>query len=173
MVVRLAHAYIYLLLVLELLLLIALLVVHASVLMGATELYVEFGKALFIGTVLGAIPTFSYIKNAHNWKDEIKYCPKWMWKSALLFQGYGVLVLIVHLIALTDGNHLFGPSLSFSALPLGFSAISFCILFVVVRTDALDDSELIKRTRESILFIAICVLSYLGNQIIDIYHLKR
>ena len=154
MIVRLARVYIYLLLALEALLFASQLVLHASVCVGAKEPYSKYGAMLFRAAIIVGIPAIAFVKDSLQWKKQIARCPEWMWKAALMFSAYGLLVLCMQSI-FPEGRSLGEQTLTVSSFPLGLDAISFCVLYSVLWSGALDKDALVTRTRNSLIIVAL------------------
>src|SRR5271170_6778832 len=144
MVARLAYAYVRLLLALELLLLSGSLLVHLSVAIGTNKLYAAYGLILFRGAVIVGIPTVSFVKDSLKWKDQVKSCPEWMWKGSLMLGVYAIFITCLQAI-FPAGDSFSEQTLTISGVPLAFEAISFCILYSVLRLGYQDKSEVIVR----------------------------
>jgi uncharacterized membrane protein (DUF441 family) len=69
------------------------------------------------------------------------------------------------LIQVLFGNsHPSDSDLVISGFPIGFDAITICILYPVLRPGCLDGPELIKRTAASIMIVALGVIAFLAYQ---------
>ena len=156
MIVRSAYAYVRLLFALELLLLVASLLLHLSVFMGAKEPYLGFGAPLFRAMVVVGLPVFAFIKDSLRWVDQIKSCPEWMWKGALSIGVYGLLTPFLQALFPQ------GQSLMWSGFPLGFEAISLCILYSVLWAGYLEQSDVVRRASHSLVIVAVCVIAFLA-----------
>src|SRR5438105_14130591 len=92
---RLAYVYIGALLALQVLLFAASLLLHLSVFIsGPNEAYAKFGPSLFRASVFVGSPLIAFVRNG-MWTDQIKSCPKWMWKGALGLGVYSLLIVSV------------------------------------------------------------------------------
>ena len=112
---------------------------------------------LFRGEVIVGILVIAFVKDGLRWMDQIKSCPKWMWRAALILGVYGLFSSLLP----------YDPSISapwtMSGLPLGFDAISFCILYSVLGPGYLEKSEVVRRALHSIIMgtlIVIVCLAY-------------
>ena len=139
-----ARGYVVVLIALQLLLFSASLLLHISVLLGAVEPYASYGLTVFGTAVIVGIPVFAFIKD--YWSDQIRNCPGWMWKVAL---GFGVYSLITMLL-LFSGLRYWELPMTLSGVPLGFEAISFCVLYPVIRQRYLSEPEIARRAMCSV-----------------------
>lgn len=169
MIARLAYAYVRLLLALEVLLFTASLLLHLSVVVGLKKPYDEYSAMLFRGTVIVGIPAGAFIKDGLRWLDQIKRCPKWMWRAALTLGGYGLLIAFVETTLLKDAP-FFERSLTISGLPLGFDAVYSCVLYSVLWTGCLDKSEVINRARNSVIFVTLGVIVFFAYRAGYLHH---
>jgi hypothetical protein len=161
MSVRLAYAYVRLLLVLELLLFTGSLLLHLSVCIGAKRPYAEYGVILFRGMVIVGVPITAFIKDGLGWMGQIKSCPQWMWKAALILGAYGLFILCLQVIV-PEGASISDQTLAVSGFPLGFDAIYLCILYSVLSTDYLAKSEVSRRALHSVILITLSVIVFLA-----------
>ena len=134
MIVRLAYFDVRLFFALESLLVTASLVVHVSLFfMGATPANLKYSSVLFRGAVIVGIPVTAFIKDGVRRIDQIKSCPRWMWKGALILGIYGPLTLVLQLVCFGQGSSFeVNPTFMTSGFPLAFEAISICILYAVL-----------------------------------------
>lgn len=161
MIAHLAYAYVRLLLVLEAMLFAASLLLHVSVLAGATRPSGEYGLLLFRGTVVVGVAATPFIKDGLSWKEQIKRCPRWMWKAALTLGVYALFILCLQTIFTEDVPLLDRGALTVSGFPLAFDAISFCILYSVLRAGYLDKREIVRRVLISAIWIFLGVVTLL------------
>ncbi len=153
MISRLAHAYVWFLLTLEILLFTLSLLLHGSLLMGMKEPFAEYGGALFRGTVLVAIPVGALVRRESGWRNQIKSCPAWIWKSVLIICVYGVVVTCLEEICINGGS-ITRRAFAFSGFPLSVDAISICILVSIGWRRYLTESELARAAGTSLAMIA-------------------
>jgi drug/metabolite transporter (DMT)-like permease len=173
MIARLAYTYVGLLLVVELLLFISSLLLHLSVLIGARAPFAEYGLMLFRGTVIVGVPATAFIKDSLRWRDQIKSCSKWMWKTALGAGIYGLFIFCLQAILAPKHASLSDMALTLSGIPLGFDAITFCILYSVLWRDYLEQSEVARRTLHSVLFVVFGVAMFLAYRAGYLHHPKN
>ena len=160
MIRRLASAYVYFLLVLEMLLLAASFSLHVYVFAGGKGLYADCGSMLFRGAVAMGFPATPFVKDSFRWVAQIKSCPKWMWRAALTLGVYGLYLGLLTLIFESASSS--GNALTLSGVPLGFEAISVCILYSVLREGYREKSEVVRRVRYSIILVAVGVMFRYG-----------
>ena len=171
MVARLACAYVRGLFVLEVLLFAASLLLHLSVFItGTNEAYVAFGLPLFRATVIVWIPMAVFIKDSLKWTDQIRSCPKWMWKTALAFGLYGIFIAVLQAV-FPQGDSFSEQALTVSGFPLGFDAIALCILCSVLRSDCMEKSEVVRRATLSIVLATVGVILFLAYRAGYLHHL--
>jgi len=101
--------------------------------------------------------------------DQIKSCPTWMWKAALILGVYGLFILCLQAI-FPQGTSISDQALTISGFPLGFDAISFCILYSVLRSGYLDKSEVVRRALHSVIFVALGVTAFLAYRAGYLHH---
>jgi len=168
MIARLAYAYVRTLLVLETLLFTASLLLHLSVLiLGPNQAYAKLGIPLFRATVIVGIPVIAFAGGG-MWMNQIKSCPKWMWKGALTLGVYALLFACVQ-IFFSEGT-LFEQAPTVSGFPLGVDAISLCVLHSVLWTDYLEKSEVVRRAMHSVAFVALGVIVFLAYRAGYLHH---
>jgi|tagenome__1003787_1003787.scaffolds.fasta_scaffold20327263_1 hypothetical protein len=156
---RLAYVYVGVHLALLVLLFAASLLLHLSLFIsGPNEAYAKFGPSLFRASVFVGSPVMAFVRNG-MWTDQIKSCPKWMWKGAL---GLGVYSLLIACVQMFFSARPIVEQITISGFPLAFDAIFVCILYSVLWADYLQKSELVLRTLESIAFVILIVVLFLG-----------
>lgn len=171
MIVRLAQVYVRTLFMVEVLLFAASLLLHLSVfIVGQTQAYAKFGMPLFRATVIIGIPVTAFVVDG-NWLNQIKICPKWMWKGSLTIGIYALLITCVQTV-FSEGA-FFEQALAVSGLPLGFDAISICVLNSVRRPDYLKQSEIVRRALHSVVFAALGVIVFLAYHAGYLHHQAR
>lgn len=159
-VARFAYAYVRFLLVLEALLFVFSLLLHLNVLLGARGLFAEFGGILFSGTVIVGIPVIAFMKDSLRWMDQLKACPRWMWKIALALATYSLAVLCLQAV-FPEGVSFSKQALTISSFPLGFEATSLCILYSVLWSGYLTKSEVVKGAGKSLLMVSLGLIAFL------------
>ncbi len=168
LIARLAYVYVRSLLLFEVLLFSASLLLHLSVFItGPNESYAKFGLPLFRATVIVGVPVIAFAKDG-AWKNQIKSCPKWMWKGALGLGVYAVLIAGAQTI-FSEGT-FFEQALTVSGFPLGFDAISLCVLHSVLWSDYLEKSEVVRRAMHSVAFVTLGVIVFLAYRAGYLHH---
>lgn len=153
MITRIAHIYVRVLLVFELLLFGLSLLLHVGEFIVGADGYERYGALLFRAAVFVGLCVPAFIKDSLRWVEQIRTCPKWMWRAALMLWAYAILIAVMQMVG-------FHPALVISGFPMAFEAISCCILYSVLRRPIFTDSQLIQRARNSVLFISfIAVMS--------------
>ena len=160
MTTRIAVAYARVLFLLELLLFSASLLLHMSALLGAKKPFANYGLMLFPGAVIVGLPVMAFVKDSLRWVDQIKSCPKWMWKGALAFGVYGIFTLLLQVI-FPEGSSIDDQTLAVSGFPLGFEGISICILYSVLWSGYLEERETVRRALHSISFVGVGIAAFL------------
>ncbi len=160
MAARIACGYACILLGAEALLFVLSLILHSAVLVGAKGPFTSYDVALFRAAVIVGIPITAFLKNGFRWMQQIKSCPQWMWKTALAFGIYSVLIVCFYGF-FSRSNPLKQP-LSVSGVPLGFDAIWFCILYSALRSHYLSKSELTKAAGRSLLMVGFGLAMFLA-----------
>jgi hypothetical protein len=173
MIVRSAYAYVRLLFALELLLFTASFLLHVSVfVMGTTESYEKFGIPLFRAVVIVGIPVVAFTKDSLRWIDQIKSCHQWMWKGSLILGIYGILIAILQTI-FPQGPSFDDQSLTVSGFPLGFEAISICVLYSVLWRGYLEKAEVVRRVLHSLVIVSLGTIVFLAFRAGYLRHPKR
>lgn len=163
MIARLAFAYVRLLLALEILLFTASLLLHLSAILGFKKPCAAYGIILLIGTVIVGVPVTPFMKDGLEWKDQVKSCPEWMWKTAFTLAVYALLVACTQIIFPT-GTSMADQTLAISGFPVGFDAIYICILYSVLWVRYLDKSEVIDRVRSSVILVIVGICAFLAHR---------
>jgi hypothetical protein len=145
---------------LEALLFTSSLFLHVSVIIGAKKPFAQFGGILSTGTVIVGILAAAFVKDGLRWTDQIKTCPGWMWRAALAIGAYDIVVLCAEAV-FPEGHSFSEQTLTLSGFPLGFDAISLCILYSVLRSGYLTKSEVAKRIRNTLLLLAYVLVTFL------------
>jgi hypothetical protein len=173
MIFRWAYAYIRLLFVLEMLLFAASLLLHLSVfIMGPNEAYAKYGLVLFRGSVVVGIPITPFVKDNLKCKDQIKSCPKWMWKGCLILGVYGLLLVCLQMI-FPQGSSFSDQILMVSGSPLALDAIALCVIYSVLWSGYLEKSEVVRRATHSVAFVTLGVVVFLAYRAGYLYHFPR
>lgn len=161
MITRIAFAYVRVLLALNVMLLASSSLLHVSVLMGAETPYARYGQSLFGAAVFVGISVPAFLKNPLRWVDQIKTCPRWMWRTAL---GLGLYAMSTFLLqALFPQGSFRDDAVMFSGVPLAFDAINSCVLFSVLRRGYLEDSQVTESARNSVIFMLIVAAMFLAD----------
>jgi hypothetical protein len=169
LVIRVAYAYVSFLFALEVLLFTLSALLHVTVLMGARQPFQEFNAMLFDGSVVVGVLIIAYIKNGLMWRNQIKSCPAWMWKAALILGGYALVTIFLEPI-FPEGDSYCQRPLVMSSFPVGFDAISFCVIYSVLWSGYLSKSEVSKRTGHSLLMLAYGVIVFLAYRAGYLHH---
>ena len=163
LIVRLAYGYVRVLVAAELLLFASSLLLHGSALLvGPNEAYSIAGSPLFASTVVAWIAVVAFTKGG-MWPSQVKTCPKWMWKGALTIGGYGLSISCFQAL-FSRASSVSELDLAFSGFPLGFDAVSLCILYSVLRSDYLGESEVVRKTGSSIIALLIVATLFLAHR---------
>ena len=155
---KFARSYVFLLFIIEGLLLATSLLMHVSLLMGIRRLYENVPERLLVGGLPAAFATAFLAKDRNVWKNEFKSCPLWVRALTIVLVLYGFISAFLRTVVFPDvgGSEL----LTVSGLSLSIDAMSSCILYSVLWTDFEQGSELIERSRNS-LIAAILSSAYL------------
>ena len=162
---HIAFAYIKFLFVVELILFAASVCLHVlTMIVGMNAAFQHYGLPLFRGAIVMSIPTVALTKDG-MWQDQIRRCPIWMWKSALGIGLYSLFIACVQVIF--AGNASFSEqTLAISGFPLGFEAISLCVIYSVLWSDYLQDTDIVQLATHSALFLilgTIALWAYRGG----------
>jgi hypothetical protein len=167
--VRFAYAYVSLLLAVESLLFISSLLLHLSVLLGARGLFAESGVFLFRITFIAGISVIAFIKDPPGWTDQLKTCPHWMWKGALTLGLYSLVVLCLQAF-FPEGVTFSEQALAVSGFPLGFDAIAFCIIYSVLWSGHLTQSDVAKGAARSLLMNFLGLVAFISYRAGYLHH---
>jgi hypothetical protein len=170
---RLARVYAYAVLLLSLLLLIWSLLTHIYALCGYPGPYLVFGRGLVATSIAATFSSIPFCKDRIWWSRQIKLCPKWMWRSALGIGMYQLVLLTVKFFLLPSGDPIADKTLVFSAWPMAFFAISFCIVYSALFASNSIGIDLTKRARTSAICAAVCVCLFVANRAGYISHLQN
>jgi hypothetical protein len=158
MLARITSSYVRLLLVVEGLLFVALVVLHVGMFfLGVDPRFERYTHDLFVAGVLVGICAVAFVENSLKWMAQIKRCPKWMWRTAL---GTGIYAMSLVLVLWIVSHHSPVNPIAFSAYGAAFAAISFCLLFPVVAREMFDHSQVVERSRNSLIIICISILMW-------------
>jgi len=158
---RLARAYVSFLFVLEILLFSLSLLLHLGVVLsGRNEPYAHYAAILFRGAVMVGIPVTAFIRDG-QWLQQVKSCPEWMWKGGLTTGGYSLFTACTLMLA---GPPLSERAFTLSGFPLGFEAISLCILYSVLHSEYLEKSQVVRRALHSFVFVSIGIILFLASR---------
>jgi len=163
MIARLADAYVRLLFALEVLVFNTSLSLHVSVLLGAREAFRQCGVLLFVASVIVTVAAAAFIKEGLDWMKQLRSCPTWMWATAVTLWLYSIGTLLLEVV-LPQPGPLGERPIVVSGFPIGFEAISLCVIYSVVWRSYLEKSELIKRVGVSITFLAVMILGSLAHR---------
>jgi hypothetical protein len=143
MLLRLARAYVRILFAIEIVLFASSLSLHLVVL--CARRHVDFGILLFffVSSIVAQIMVVPFVKENVRWWRQVKRCPGWMWKPALALLWVYPIVLI--------SFSKFAPAVAISGFPIIFDAINICVLYTVVRLSYLEDPEIARGARFSVL----------------------
>jgi len=136
-----AYAYARILLVLTAILFALSLVLHLGVLFHVSQDWSKFVPWLFRLTVSAnmLVPIFS--KDYLRWMDQVKACPKWLWKSAV---GVALYSMSTFVVLMLSGDMALWNYTS-SGFPLGFDALSFCIIYAAIFKNYLSGPEVSRK----------------------------
>ncbi len=158
---RFANLYTRFLFALLILLSILTLVIHIGVLIGANEHYTVSINILFIGNLFVLFPIFSLAKDRNIWGNEFKSCPRWMQIAVVIFAVYGLVVSFIGVVIVRGGGLPFREgTLPISAFFVGFDAISMCIPYSLLWASPIEQSELIRRARISVIAATLAVIVF-------------
>jgi hypothetical protein len=163
---RIAIGYAWLLFSLEAMLLFFTLLLHVGVLLGFEDPYRKMQNALYIAMLTLFVPIAAFVGESWKWLQQVKTCPDWMWKLALILAGYGIFAFCLQMFLFANGPNPQDQTLATSGFILGFEAISACIMFSSLRTEKIEISEFMRRSRNSVLFIAACLLFLIVRHVI-------
>jgi hypothetical protein len=155
MTTRLAYSYVRILLVFEVLLFAFSLLLHVGEFIVGVDGYEQCGTVLFRAVVLVGLCGSAFIKDSLEWVEQIRTCPKWMWMAALILGVYSILIAVLHLV----GFHF---ALVLSGFPMAFEASGCCILWSVLRQPIFTDSQVVRRARNSVLFVSFVAVMFVA-----------
>jgi hypothetical protein len=158
---RWAYTYVRILFVLAILLFTGSFLLHVGLIAGWKEASPEYGLFLFYGAIIIGVATTLFVKDRRKWIVQIKSCPEWMWRGALIVGAYGLLVVCFQAI-FPAGRSISGEAMIVSGFPLGFDAVNICVLYSVLWAAYLDQSEVIERVRNSIIVFTLGAAVFLA-----------
>jgi len=162
MIARLARMYVGILLAIDLLLVFLSVVLSIDALLGAERFYGIFGKFVFFSAFGLLLPVSFLMKDRNVWKNEFSVCPGWLKFVIVAFMIYGGAVTCVQLIFLAGSPDVESNILSGSSLPLAFEAMPLGILYFLLWSGSVNDTELTNRVRNSAIALILgvaCVLA--------------
>jgi hypothetical protein len=162
MAARIAYGYAYMLLAAGALCFVLSLILHSAVLMGLKAPFATYDVALCGAVVIVGILSSAFLKDGFMWMQQIKSCPKWMWRTALVLGFYTLLFGPFYAAASRSGP--FWKHLAVSGVPIGFEAILFCILYSAIRSKYLNEAELAKGAGRSLLMTGFGLAMFLAHR---------
>jgi hypothetical protein len=162
MIARAVRAYVLLLFVADLLLLATSLILHVSVWLGKLPLRDQANMAILLGSLFFNFAVLCLAKERNVWKNEFSACPAWLRWGAALFGCYGFGVAIVQTLLRSEGPD---NSLTISAVPLAFEALSMTVLYSVLWRGSLEAPELRKRAGISFVVVMAVFVLLLANRL--------
>jgi hypothetical protein len=151
----LARAYILLLFSLVCLILGMTLVVNVSVIVGMLGQNERLSEVLLIASIGAIFAACSMAKERNIWRNEFRSCPRWLQGAVIAVAVYGYIVALAQVFFLEGGNAVLENTVSASAFTLGFDGIAFCVLYSVLFSGTLNDAELIRRARNSVIMMLV------------------
>jgi hypothetical protein len=136
---------------------------HVSVLLGAREPFRQCGGLLFCASVILMLAAAAFIKEGLDWMNQIKSCPKWMWRTAVALWLYSFGTLALQAV-LPQPGPLAEQPIVVSGCPTGLDAMFLCVIYSVLWGSYLDRPELIKRVGVSIAFVGVIILGFLAHR---------
>jgi hypothetical protein len=155
MTTRIAYTYIRVLLFFEFLLFALSLLLHIREFIVGVNGYERYGTELFRAAVFVGLCVPPFMKDSLRWVEQIRTCPRWMWRAALILGAYVILIAVLQLV----GFHF---ALVISGFPMGFEAIGCCILYSVLWRPIFTDSQVVQRARNSVLFVSFIAVMFLA-----------
>jgi len=166
MLVWVARAYVYLILIVVTLSLVASVLLHLGASTGTLYALREHDRTVFAGALIAAFPALGLAKERNVWKNEFKDCRWWLRDIASASFVYSLIIMILAIAIRSDGTPLANDVEASSALMVMFNLMSLCIVYSVLWSSNLTGSELIRRARTSVLFVlvvgALFFASYAG-----------
>ena len=153
--VGLARTYVGVLFALVALILGGSLLVNVSVLVGAIGQSNRLSEVLLITSLFATFAGCSIAKERNIWRNEFKSCPKWLRGGVIVLAAYGYIVALAQVFFLEGGNAVLENTVSASAFTLGFNGIAFCIVYSVLFSGALNEAELVRRARNSLIALLV------------------
>jgi hypothetical protein len=155
-----AYAYARILLVLTAILFALALVLHLGVLFHVNQSWLKFIPWMFHLIVFVNLLVTPFLRDHLRWMDQVKACPKWLWKSAL---GAALYSFSTFVVLMFSGNMSLWNYAS-TGFPLGFDALCFCIIYAAICKNYLSGPEVSRKALYSAGFgILTLVLFTLGS----------
>jgi len=168
MLIRLARAYVYLILVIDLLFLAASVLLFIAVLTRTMNQLLERSEVLLIGALFTPFPAFGLARERNVWKNELRDCPWWLRAIAIVAFLFSILVILTAIIQSRDGTSLLDGRVVFIALEISFNLMSLCIIHSVLSSGALSKAEFLKRVRTSVILLAAWVAIFAIGSALDV-----
>lgn len=140
--------------------------------MGPHEAYAKYAPPLFTVAVVLGLAAVAFIKDSLDWVQQIKTCPKWMWRTALSLGVYAIVILCIEVIW-PKAPSLLDQGLTVSCFPLAFDAIYLCILWSVLRSGYLERSEVVRRAMHSVGIVTLGIIVFLACRGGYLHHPKN
>jgi hypothetical protein len=173
MMAKLARTYVAVLFAVELLFLVAALLLHISVWIGRRHLFAQSGQAVLVGALLACFVTAFLAKERNVWKNEFKSCPVWVRAVALICALYGVVVAFLETVMFPIAGDDPEGLLAITAMTLGLSALSLCILYSVLWAGPVQEAELVRRSRTSFIAAIVGIVVLAASRAGHLLHLVR
>jgi hypothetical protein len=132
-------------------------VVNVGAIVGVLGQNKRLNEVLLIASLVAVFAACSIAKERNIWRNEFKSCPRWLQGAVIVVAAYGYIVALAQVFFLEGGNAVLEDTVSASAFTLGFDGIAFCVLYSVLFSGTLNEAELVRRTRNSL--IAVLVFS--------------
>ena len=159
---RLVRIYAFLLFAVVSLLFGSSLLLHLAAFLDRRDLIAAFGLTLFRFTVIAAIASMPFVEDSLKWVQQIKKCPKWMWRTALGLGIYVIAMTCLQMFVFPQDPSLNDQTLVLSGFPLGFQAIAICILHSVLWSDTLGREEFARRAGRSVAMVVLIMVVFLA-----------
>jgi hypothetical protein len=157
MIVRLARMYVGILLAVNLLLVSLSVVLSIDALLGAVRFYGIFGKFVFFSALGLMLPVSFLAKDRNVWKNEFSVCPRWLKIVMVTLLIYGGAVAFIQLEFLAGSPAIESNIVLGSSVPLALEAMPLGILYFLLWSGSVNDTELINRVRISAIALTLGV----------------
>jgi hypothetical protein len=162
MPLRPARIYIYLIFLVEILVLATSLTLHVCILIGTPNPFAEYNQFLWLGLAAQS-PALFLAKDRNIWKYEFKTAPWWL--QLLAGASFVYIFLVIRFSGvLSTHSQFYASELVVTAFAISFSLACLCIVHAILWSGSVSESDLLKRTRNSIIGLVLVATYFFIRQ---------